>query len=134
MCRVIAATNKDLEKLIEEGRFREDLYYRLSVIPLSIPPLRERKDDIKLLMYHFLKKYNSFMNKNIEKFSPEVEELYMNHDWPGNVRELENAVEYGTNMAFGNVITMEEVPARILRERRGDGQSSGIWTDPSLSR
>lgn len=114
--RVIAATNKDLEKLIEEGRFREDLYYRLSVIPLSIPPLRERKDDIKLLMYHFLKKYNSFMNKNIEKFSPEVEELYMNHDWPGNVRELENAVEYGTNMAFGNVITMEEVPARILRK------------------
>ena len=105
--RVIAATNKDLEKLIEEGRFREDLYYRLSVIPLSIPPLRERKDD---------KKYNSFMNKNIEKFSPEVEELYMNHDWPGNVRELENAVEYGTNMAFGNVITMEEVPARILRK------------------
>ena len=114
--RVIAATNKDLEKLIEEGRFREDLYYRLSVIPLSIPPLRERKDDIKLLMYHFLKKYNSFMNRNIEKFSPEVEELYMDHDWPGNVRELENAVEYGTNMAFGNVITMEEVPARILRK------------------
>lgn len=61
--RVIAATNKDLEKLIEEGSFREDLYYRLSVIPLSIPPLRERKDDIKQLMYHFLKKYNSFMNK-----------------------------------------------------------------------
>ncbi len=74
--RVIAATNKDLEKLIEEGRFREDLYYRLSVIPLSIPPLRERKDDIKLLMYHFLRKYNSFMNKKIERFSPEVEELY----------------------------------------------------------
>lgn len=114
--RVIAATNKDLEKLIEEDRFREDLYYRLSVIPLSIPPLRERKDDIKLLMYHFLRKYNSFMNKKIERFSPEVEELYTNHDWPGNVRELENAVEYGTNMAFGNVITMEEVPARILKK------------------
>ena len=80
--RVIAATNKDLEKLIEEGSFREDLYYRLSVIPLSIPPLRERKDDIKQLMYHFLKKYNSFMNKKIERFSPEVEEIYTNHDWP----------------------------------------------------
>ena len=114
--RVIAATNKDLEKLIEEGSFREDLYYRLSVIPLSIPPLRERKDDIKQLMYHFLKKYNSFMNKKIERFSPEVEEIYTNHDWPGNDRELENAVEYGANMAFGNVIGIDEVPARILKK------------------
>ena len=114
--RVIAATNKDLEKLIREGSFREDLYYRLSVIPLSIPPLRERKDDIRLLMYHFLRKSNSFMNKNIERFSPEVEELYINHEWPGNVRELENAVEYGINMAFGNTINIEEVPARILQK------------------
>lgn len=114
--RVIAATNKDLEKLIAEGEFREDLYYRLSVIPLSIPPLRERRTDIKMLMYHFLKKYNVFMSRNIQGFSREVEELYMSHDWPGNVRELENAVEYGTNMAFGNVIDMEEVPARILKK------------------
>lgn len=114
--RVIAATNKNLEKLIMEGEFREDLYYRLSVIPLSIPPLRERRDDIKLLMYHFLRKYNSFMNKKIERFSPDVEELYINHDWPGNVRELENAVEYGANMAFGNVINIEAVPARILQK------------------
>ena len=113
--RVIAATNKDLEKMIEDGSFREDLYYRLSVIPLSIPPLRERKEDIRMLMYHFLKKYNTFMNRKIAGFSHEVEELYINHDWPGNVRELENAVEYGTNMAFGNVIDMEEVPARILK-------------------
>ena len=114
--RVIAATNKDLEKLIEEGGFREDLYYRLSVIPLSIPPLRERRDDIKMLMYHFLKKYNTFMNRKISGFSPEVEELYINHDWPGNVRELENAVEYGTNMAFGSIINIEEVPVRILKK------------------
>ncbi|MGI6767000.1 MAG: sigma-54-dependent Fis family transcriptional regulator [Lentihominibacter sp.] len=114
--RVIAATNRDLEKLIEEGKFREDLYYRLSVIPLNIPPLRERKEDIRMLMYHFLKKNNTFMNRRISGFSTEVEDLYMNHDWPGNVRELENAVEYGTNMAFGNIITIEEVPARILRK------------------
>lgn len=113
--RVIAATNKDLERMIEDGSFREDLYYRLSVIPLSIPPLRERKEDIRMLMYHFLKKYNTFMNRKIVGFSPEVEELYINHDWSGNVRELENAVEYGTNMAFDNVIGMEEVPARILK-------------------
>lgn len=114
--RVIAATNKDLEKMIAEGAFREDLYYRLSVIPLSIPPLRERKEDIKTLMYHFLRKYNAFMNRKIEGFTPEVEELYMNHDWAGNVRELENAVEYGTNMAFGKFIGMDEVPARILKK------------------
>lgn len=114
--RVIAATNKDLEKMIEEGTFREDLYYRLSVIPLSIPPLRERKADIRKLMYHFLKKYNTFMNRKIEGFSEEVEELYMNYDWPGNVRELENAVEYGTNMAFGKVIDIEDVPLRILKK------------------
>lgn len=113
--RVIAATNRDLEQMIDEGTFREDLYYRLSVIPLSIPPLRERREDIKTLMYHFLKKYNTFMNRNIEGFTPDVEELYMNHDWAGNVRELENAVEYGTNMAFGKFIGMDEVPARILR-------------------
>ena len=110
--RVIAATNKNLEKLIDEGKFREDLYYRLSVIPLSIPPLRERREDIKMLMYHFLRKYNTFMNRKITGFSPAVEELYLNHDWPGNVRELENAVEYGTNMAFGDTIDIDEVPAR----------------------
>ena len=114
--RVIAATNKDLEKMIAEGTFREDLYYRLSVIPLSIPPLRERKADIRMLMYHFLKKYNTFMNRKIEGFSDEVEELYMNYDWPGNVRELENAVEYGTNMAFGKAIDIEDVPVRILKK------------------
>lgn len=114
--RVIAATNKDLEKMIAEGTFREDLYYRLSVIPLSIPPLRERKADIRMLMYHFLKKYNTFMNRKIEGFSDEVEELYMDYDWPGNVRELENAVEYGTNMAFGKVIDIEDVPVRILKK------------------
>lgn len=113
--RVIAATNKDLEGMIREGKFREDLYYRLSVIPLTIPALRERRDDIKLLMYHFLRKYNTFMNRKITGFTKEVEELYVNHDWPGNVRELENAVEYGTNMAFGDTIGMDEVPARLLR-------------------
>ncbi len=113
--RVIAATNRDLEHMIEAGTFREDLYYRLSVIPLTIPPLRERRDDIKLLMYHFLKKYNTFMNRKITGFTKEVEELYVNHSWPGNVRELENAVEYGTNMAFGDTIGIDEVPARLLR-------------------
>ena len=114
--RVIAATNKDLESMIVSGEFREDLYYRLSVIPLMIPPLRERKEDIKLLMRHFLNKYNIFMNRNIAEFSDEVESLYLNYDWPGNVRELENAVEYSTNMTFGDIIGIEDVPLRIIKK------------------
>lgn len=113
--RVIAATNKDLETMIKEGTFREDLYYRLSVIPLTIPPLRGRRSDIKLLMYHFLSKYNTFMNKKIIGFTDEVEYIYENYDWPGNVRELENAIEYGTNMAFGDKIGIDAVPARLLK-------------------
>lgn len=112
--RVIAATNKNLEEMIKEGTFREDLYYRLSVIPLSIPALRERNEDIVTLMYHFLAKYNVLMNKKITGFSPEVEELYKHYHWPGNVRELENAVEYGVNMAFSQQIDMDAVPARLL--------------------
>jgi PAS domain S-box-containing protein len=113
--RVIAATNKDLEVMIKEGTFREDLYYRLSVIPLTVPPLRERRSDIRPLMYHFLNKYNTFMNKKITGFTEEVEYLFENYDWPGNVRELENAIEYGTNMAFGDKIGIDAVPGRLLK-------------------
>jgi transcriptional regulator with PAS, ATPase and Fis domain len=117
--RVIAATNKDLEAMIKEGTFREDLYYRLSVIPIQIPPLRERKQDIKLLMYHFLEKYNTFMNRKITGFEKDAEMAYLNYDWPGNVRELENAIEYGTNMAFGDTIGVDSLPARLLRRDIG---------------
>jgi PAS domain S-box-containing protein len=113
--RVIAATNKDLEAMIREGTFREDLYYRLSVIPMNIPPLRERKEDIRLLMNHFLEKYKTFMNRKITGFDKDAEQAYLNYDWPGNVRELENAVEYGTNMAFGDVIGLDALPARLLK-------------------
>ncbi|MBN7773647.1 sigma-54 interaction domain-containing protein [Clostridium aminobutyricum] len=113
--RVVAATNKNLEEMIREGTFREDLYYRLSVIPLQTPSLRERREDIKLLMHYFLRKYNTFMNRNITGFAEDVVKLYMNYDWPGNVRELENAIEYGTNMAFGQIIEMDAVPMRLQR-------------------
>jgi len=112
--RVIAATNKDLEKMMKDGSFREDLYYRLSVIPMNIPPLRERKDDIKLLMYYFLEKYNIFMNRKITGFEKNAELAYLNYDWPGNVRELENAIEYGTNIAFGDTIGIDAVPKRLI--------------------
>ncbi len=113
--RVIAATNRNLEEMIKEGTFREDLFYRLSVIPIDIPPLRERREDIELFMDHFLKKYNKYMNRKLRGFTDDVRDLYMSYDWPGNVRELENAIEYSTNMAFGEIVGMDDVPMRLQR-------------------
>ncbi len=91
--RIIAATNKDLAKAIKDGTFREDLFYRLNVVLIQMPPLRERKNDIPLLVNHFLEKYNHRIRKNIQGISPEALDLLVRHDWPGNVRELENTVE-----------------------------------------
>lgn len=91
--RVIAATNKDLEKNVAEGKFREDLFYRLNVIPIQLPPLRERRSDIPLLVNHFVEMYNEKNKHNISGVTPEAMDLLMNYDWPGNVRELENMIE-----------------------------------------
>ncbi|MDR2296132.1 MAG: sigma 54-interacting transcriptional regulator [Clostridiales Family XIII bacterium] len=119
--RVIAATNKNLEEMIRCGTFREDLYYRLSVIPLTTPPLRGRREDIRLLMDHFLAKYNAFMNKSIVGFTERAEGVYVEYGWPGNVRELENAVEYGVNMACGDRIDVDAIPAGLLRGKKAKG-------------
>ena len=109
--RIIAATNQDLKELIAAGTFREDLYYRLNVIPIDIPCLRERKDDIILLAEHFLKKSSQkIKNKKIEKLSEEVREVFLAYDWPGNVRELENAIERAVIMSKGEVIEKENLP------------------------
>lgn len=113
--RVIAATNRDLECMIKEKNFRADLYYRLSVIPLKTPPLRERVGDVAILKDYFLKKYNAYMNKNIMGFSKEVEDIYATYDWPGNVRELENAVEYAVNMTFSDEIGADAIPPRLKK-------------------
>ena len=91
--RIIAATNKDLTKAIKDGSFREDLFYRLNVVLIQMPPLRERKNDIPLLAQHFLEKYNARLRKNLQGIAPETLDLLVRHDWPGNVRELENTVE-----------------------------------------
>ncbi|MCL1983519.1 MAG: sigma 54-interacting transcriptional regulator [Clostridiales bacterium] len=134
--RVIAATNKNLEAMIVEGTFREDLYYRLSVIPLVIPPLRERREDIVPLMDYFLKKYNVFMNRQIVGFAKEVESMYMNYGWPGNIRELENAVEYNTNMAFGDIVGVDDVPRRITKreEQAVRGDDDGLTFSEQMRR
>jgi two-component system, NtrC family, response regulator PilR len=105
--RVVAATNKDLDHMVAEGTFREDLYYRLSVIPMNVPPLRERGDDVFLLANHFLKKYASEMGKRIREISPESMQVLRGYDWPGNVRVLENTIERAVAMEQGEVLSIE---------------------------
>jgi len=102
--RLIASTNKNLEEMIQKGLFRSDLYYRLNVIPIRIPPLRERKKDVPLFVEFFLKKYNTLLHKKIEGFTNEVQEILLRYDWPGNVRELENSVEYAVNFETSPMI------------------------------
>ena len=90
---MVASTNRDLEQAVREGKFREDLFYSLSVIPIQIPPLRERKEDIPLLVDHFIQRYNTQFRKNVTRVTPEGLKLMMNYSWPGNIRELKNAIE-----------------------------------------
>ncbi len=111
--RIIAATNKDLEKKVLEGEFRQDLFYRLNVIPLNIPPLRDRKDDITILVDYLLDKCNSKLEKHINKIDDDSLEIFMNYKWPGNVRELENSIEYAVNMCSGSVIKCTDLPKRL---------------------
>jgi len=112
--RFIVATNKNLEKLVKEQRFREDLYYRLNVVSMTIPPLRERKDDIPILAYHFLKKFNQEMNKDIKSISVEAMNKLINYEWPGNVRQLENVIERAVVMGESQSIVSEYLPSSIL--------------------
>jgi DNA-binding NtrC family response regulator len=102
--RLITATNKDLEGMVADGEFRDDLYYRINVFPVGVPPLRERRDDIPALAMHFLKRFNEDVERKVKEFSPGAMNLLMNHDWPGNVRELENVVHRGVILAAGDVI------------------------------
>lgn len=102
--RVIAATNLDLKKEVEEGRFRDDLFYRIHVIPIVLPPLRQRKEDIPLFVEHFIRKFNQKMKKNVDGLTPSAMQKIMLHDWPGNVRELENTLEFAMAMCEHNVI------------------------------
>ncbi len=111
--RVIAATNRDLERAVAEGGFREDLYYRLSVIPVEVPPLRERREDIPLLSSHFLKKYAPAAGKSIARIAPESLRALANYDWPGNVRQLENTIERAVALETGDTLHVE-----IPMERR----------------
>ena len=112
--RILAATNENLRDLVAEGRFREDLYYRLAVISIDLPPLRRRVEDIPLLAEHFLARYIKENRKEVEGFSPDVMALFMEYHWPGNVRELENIVERGVVLATGPSIRIESLPAHLF--------------------
>lgn len=115
--RIIAATNIDLEKAVEEGRFREDLYYRLNVIPIHIPPLRERQGDITLLLHHFIQHFNASKGKNITGISPEALELLYAYNWPGNVRELENLVERIAILKGQGIIQPHDLPEKYQQRK-----------------
>jgi DNA-binding NtrC family response regulator len=116
--RIIAATNKDLNSAVRDGSFRDDLFYRLSVVPITLPPLRERKEDIHLLASYFLEKYNKQRKKEIQSISQEAMETLVNYKWPGNVREMENTIERAVVLTEGNIIS----PTDLLYQ--GDGDES----------
>ena len=122
--RIIAATNKDLEEEIIEGRFREDLYYRLAVVPLRVPPLRERKGDVPLLVKHFLKKFSDKMGKNVQEISSYAMKVLMEYDYPGNVRELENIIERGVALEASNIILPESLTLSTFKKEGKPAEKS----------
>ena len=111
--RIVAATNVNLQLAVKEGRFREDLYYRLSVINLDLPPLRQRKEDVPLLATHFLKYFSEENGYPTRTLAPDALRAMMDHEWPGNVRELENAMERGVVLSTGPVITLDLLPQQF---------------------
>jgi two-component system response regulator PilR (NtrC family) len=131
--RVIAATNRDLDQLVSEGGFREDLYYRLSVIPLIVPPLRERREDIAMLASHFLKKYAPAAGKSIMRIEPRSLELLLGYEWPGNVRQLENAIERAVALESTDELRVElpmERPKAAAAGANGNGRRHGNGLPP----
>jgi two-component system response regulator PilR (NtrC family) len=132
--RVIAATNKDLEKAIAAGEFREDLFYRLSVIPLHVPALRDRREDIPLLARHFLESFRNSMGKKIDSISPEAMRRLESYDWPGNVRELENTIERAVALESGPEISVQVLPDRVAGSlsayARVPGETDGVQIPP----
>jgi two-component system response regulator AtoC len=128
--RIIAATNKDLGKEVEDGNFRRDLYYRLKVLPIHIPPLRERKEDIIPLVWYFISHFNVKFKKQVNALSPEAEAILLHYDWPGNVRELRNVIEHIMILADTDNVTLEDLPleirvAQAMNKSAADGRLKG---------
>jgi DNA-binding NtrC family response regulator len=125
--RIVAATNRDLPEEVRSGRFREDLYYRLAVVPLHVPPLRDRREDIPDLARHFLKRFARDMGKAMEEISADAMAALQQHDWPGNVRELQNAIERAVVLSERNRIESIDLPARVVQ---GSGASGHVVALP----
>jgi DNA-binding NtrC family response regulator len=132
--RVIAATNRDLEQMVREGKFREDLYYRLNVITINVPPLRERKEDIPILVDHFIEKFNFESGKNVEGISEEALEILLEHNWPGNVRELENIIERAVIINKGGIIQPRDLPPQLVRRRKAPSSNPQSMTLQEMER
>lgn len=111
--RLIAATNKDLQKEVKEGRFREDLYYRLNVVPILLPPLRDRRGDIEQMIYFFIKKFNDRLHKSVTSIDPECLRRLMNYYWPGNIRQLENVLEHAVLMSDLGILRLQDLPREL---------------------
>ena len=129
--RIVAATNKDLKKAIKEGTFRQDLYYRLNVIPILVPPLRERREDIKYLVNHFIEKFNRVYGKSIREIEPRAMEIIENYDYPGNIRELENLIERIVVLDKKSKISVSDLPDSV-RQASGEFDDETIDFDKGL--
>jgi two-component system response regulator HydG len=128
--RIITATNRDLEKMVREGRFRDDLYYRLNVFPLVLPPLRDRLEDLPVLADFFLKRYGKKNRRGVITLTPEALQAFRRYSWPGNIRELENVIERGVIVCRGNVLTREDLPAAL--QPQGEWLAAGGEGEPGL--
>lgn len=116
--RLVSASNLDLEEAVKHGEFRQDLFYRLSVVPVRLPDMKDRREDIPLLVSHFLQKFSQQHGEPARRFSSEAMRVLMTHSWPGNVRELENAVEHALTMGSGDILTMEDLPSSVTSPER----------------
>ena len=123
--RIVAATNRDLDTAVKDGRFRDDLYHRLNVVPIILPPLRERREDVPALAHHFLQRFAKEVKKNLSRISEEALGKLSAYDWPGNVRELANVIERAVVLGQGREIDVHDLPGRIA-PAQSEPQSDGI--------
>lgn len=130
--RIIAATNKDIEKEVEEGNFRDDLFYRLNVVEISLPPLEQRREDIPLLAHHFLKKYNKELKRNVKGINSDAMGAMMAYEWRGQVRELENVIERAVLLSDGDFLTNEDLPASFKKSDGDDFQMDNDKLDEAM--
>jgi len=128
--RVVAATNKDLKQMVAEGKFRDDLYFRLAVVKFDLPSLKEKREDIPYLVDHFVRKFNAKTGKKIISVTPNVMSTLMNYNFPGNIRELENIIEHGFVLCRGSIIKLEHLPPEISQIRYTQQKSIDVQSTP----